>query len=296
MLKISYDIFFNAKKPKSIPFIKSDLENLARDSIVWFGHSSYMLHIKDRNILLDPLFSESASPLPFINTPFSNVISPSDIPKIDYLIITHNHYDHLSKSAIKSLASKISKAICPLGIAKYLKKWGIRDIIELDWNENIKLDSNIEIFCLTSRHFSGRNLFDSNKALWASFLLAYYDYKIYLGCDGSYGKHFKEIGAKFGNINLAILENGQYSTNWANSHMFPHETLYAARDLNTKILMPIHNSKYKISYHSWREPLDLLLESYMKEKYSFSLLTPLLGEVVNLWDKNYQNKFWWREV
>lgn len=296
MLKVSYDIFFNAKKPKYIPCIKSNLKSLKNDCIIWFGHSSYMLHIDGKNILLDPLFSESASPISFINTPFSNVFNPSEIPNIDYLIITHNHYDHLSKKSIKALQSKISKAICPLGIAKYLKKWGIREVIEMDWNEHIKLYSTLELYCLTSRHFSGRNMFDSNKTLWASFLFIYDNHKIYCGCDGGYGKHFKEIGERFSNIDLAILENGQYSEHWANSHMFPNETLNAAKDLGTRILMPIHNSKYKISYHYWREPLEQLVKYYDKQSYGFSLFTPLIGEIVPLWDKNYKNKYWWEDL
>lgn len=303
MPKILFELFVNPNKPKFIPKEKSDFTN-TEDFIVWFGHSSYMLQIEDKRFLIDPVLLGNASPLPFINTPFPNTeIDIESLPDIDYLIITHNHYDHLSKKTIKKLTKLISikQAIVPLGVGKYLKSFGIDEekIIELDWNENIKL-GDMELFALSARHFSGRGIFDRDKSLWASFLLKTSEKNIFFGGDGGYGKHFREIGEKFGTIDLAILENGQYSEMWPSVHLFPQETLKAAKDLRTEVLMPVHNSKFKISFHDWDTPmreLDRLAQS--DEFRQIRLLTPKIGEVIPLqqvWQNNLHLPKWWEEV
>lgn len=296
-LKIFYDIFINPKKPHLIPNIKSDLNTkVYTDSLVWFGHSTYMLWIDDKTILIDPILKSSASPFFFINTPFkgSDNFYPNDLPSIDYLIITHNHYDHLSKKTIKNIKHKVKQALCPLGIGKYLSNWGINNILELDWNESIILEKDFEFRCLTSRHYSSRGIFDFNKTLWASFILIHKNKKIYFGGDSGYGKHFSDIGKKFTNIDFAILENGQYSKNWPNSHLFPEQTLQAAKDLNTSTLMPVHNSKFKISYHDWNEPLSELYKIHTQNNYNFRLVTPMIGEIFPIWDNKYNFKQWWK--
>lgn len=333
MIKLIFDLFIFPNNPK-IPSIKEDLKAIKGDHFVWLGHSSYMVHINSYSFLVDPLFSESGSPIAFINTPFKGA-SPyklEDLPQIDYLIITHNHYDHLSKHTIKRLAkSGIKAAIAPLGIGKYLQAWGIESekIIELDWGESTKLESRykgylsnknkqceIEIFCLTARHFSGRTLKDTNRTLWASYVLEVDDKKLYFSGDGGYGRHFKEIGERFGKIDLAFIENGQYSLDWESMHMFPNQSFQAAKDLNAEIFIPTHNSKYKLSLHAWEEPLELIYSAYKKELNMAQdtlestnlvptyilphLLMPLIGQVVKLWDIEIPNicdtEFckWWR--
>ncbi|RAX54857.1 hypothetical protein CCY99_01510 [Helicobacter sp. 16-1353] len=324
MLKIMLDIFITGEKPKNIPAIKSDLKSLGKkDYVVWFGHSSYLLQVGGKRILVDPVFGR-ASPVPFINNPFSgtDIYHAEDLPNIDYLVITHNHYDHLSKNDIKALKSKVKTAIAPLGVGKYLRNWGIENIIELDWNEeyvesgadkNDKISgisgkitkstanetdkpnksSDFKIFCLTAKHFSGRKIFDSNATLWASFLVEIMGRKIYIGGDSGYGGHFREIGERFGKIDLAFLENGQYNENWREIHMFPQDVLNAANDLNATSLFPVHNSKFRISLHSWNEPLSEISKLHNSKKYEkIELLMPQIGEIVPLWEK-YNYKKWW---
>lgn len=300
----------------TIPSIKSDLGDLTKsDSFVWFGHSSYMLSLGGKTLLIDPILKDNAAPLPFIIEPFNgaDIYSPSEIPAIDFLIITHNHYDHLSKKTLKVLLGKVENAIVPLGVGKYLKAWGLDEnkIVELDWGEMAEF-GKFRFHCLTARHFSGRGLTDRNKSLWASFLLEYNTKngvdlgeskgknntkKIFFGGDSGYGMHFAEFGKKFGIIDLAFLENGQYNTQWAKIHAFPHQTLQIAKDLNAKAIMSVHNVKFKLSTHKWSEPLERIYTLYKQGKYDFVLLTPQIGQIVSLWS-NEETNFspWWREV
>lgn len=308
----------------AIPSVKSDLSAMSgQDSFVWFGHSSYMLSLGGKTLLIDPILGDNAAPLPFIIAPFkgADIYAPSDIPPVDFLIITHNHYDHLSKKTLKALLGRVERAIVPLGVGKYLKAWGLDEgkIVELDWGEVAEFGA-FRFHCLTARHFSGRGLTDGNKSLWASYLLEYdadlgressgdsrheskkprESKKIFFGGDSGYGAHFAEFGKKFGVIDLAFLENGQYNTQWAKIHAFPHQTLQIAQDLNTKAIMPVHNAKFKLSTHEWNTPLERLYTLYTQGKYDFALWTPKIGEIVPLWgdksDKRAHFSQWWREV
>lgn len=302
----------------TIPSVKSDLSAMSgQDSFVWFGHSSYMLSVGRKTLLIDPVLGDNAAPLPFIIAPFkgADIYAPSEIPPVDFLIITHNHYDHLSKKTLKALLGKVKRAIVPLGVGKYLKAWGLDEgkITELDWGEVADFGA-FRFHCLTARHFSGRGLIDRNKSLWASFLLEYntknvadlgesrgknYTKKIFFGGDSGYGAHFAEFGKKFGAIDLAFLENGQYNTQWAKIHAFPHQTLQIAQDLNAKAIMSVHNAKFKLSTHEWNAPLERIYTLYMSGKYDFALRTPKIGEIVSLWsdksDKRAHFSPWWRE-
>ena len=294
-------MFFNPNNPKIVPSIKSDLKNQNGDFFAWLGHSSILFKMQGVSVLIDPLFENSASPVPFVVSPFrgSAIFSVSDLPKIDYLIITHNHYDHLNRTTIKKLAKKdeIRAVFVPLGVGKYLKSWGFDEakIFEFDWGESLEIQPNLKIHCPSARHFSGRAIFDQRKSLWASFLVEFDDFKVFFGGDSGYGEHFKKFGEKFGKIDLAFLENGQYDSAWSQIHMFPSQTLQAATDLKTQILMPIHNSKYRISYHAWDTPLRDISSIYENKKFNFDLITPKIGQIISLpLDKiKFKNEKWW---
>lgn len=311
----------------TIPSVKSDLSAISgQDSFVWFGHSSYMLSVGGKTLLIDPILGDNAAPLPFIIAPFkgADIYAPSDIPPVDFLIITHNHYDHLSKKTLKALLGKVKRAIIPLGVGKYLKAWGLDEgkITELDWGEVADFGA-FRFHCLTARHFSGRGLIDRNKSLWASYLLEYGadlgressgDFssdsrheskkpreckKIFFGGDSGYGAHFAEFGKRFGAIDLAFLENGQYNTQWAKIHAFPHQTMQIAQDLNAKAIMSVHNAKFNLSTHEWNTPLERIYTLYTSGTYNFALLAPQIGEIVLLWsdksDKKAHFSLWWRK-
>jgi L-ascorbate metabolism protein UlaG (beta-lactamase superfamily) len=276
----------------SIPSMKTNLMNLDRDDniLIWFGHSSYFIQIDGKRLIVDPVFSEVASPVPFFPKalPGTNAYTPNEIPELDYLIITHDHWDHLDYATVMGL--KVSSIICPLGVGAHFERWGLKNVAEMDWNESAKLADGFTIDCLPARHFSGRG-WHKNQSLWASFLIQTPNIKIYIGGDGGYGEHFRAIGNKFIGIDLAILENGQYNINWRDVHMFPEDTVRATEDLKAKALLPIHNSKFILSTHPWNEPLDAI--AAICECKNFQLLTPVIGQKVEL--KNLRQTFskWW---
>lgn len=285
------------KNPTKIQSVKTNLLSLKNneDVLIWFGHSSYLMQIEGIKILVDPVFNENASPIPFVIQAFNgtNIYHAEDIPEVDYLIITHDHWDHLDYKTVKKLKDKVKNFICPLGVGEHLEYWGFDSskIIEMDWEDIIKTEEEFRVFCLPSQHFSGRG-FVRNKSLWASFLIETpSSFRIFAGCDGGYGRHFTEIGNKFQNIDLAILENGQYNKNWKTIHMHPNEVIQAVADLKAKTLLPIHVAKFNLSTHSWYEPLYKIYG--LSTDKDFRLLTPMIGEKVYIKNKKQTFSKWW---
>ena len=266
-----------------LPSVKTDLHKLnkSENAVVWMGHSSYYIQLDGIRFLIDPVFSDNASPVPATNQAFpgSNIYTVDDIPEIDYLITTHDHWDHLDYATVTGLKSKIKNVITPLGVGSYFEQWGFaKNIIqEGDWRSVIKRQNGLEIHILPARHFSGR-LLTRNKTLWSSFALVTPRHKIYVGGDSGYGPHFKEIGKQFGRFDLAILECGQYNENWRFIHMMPEETAQAGEDLNASAVLPSHNSKFKLAHHAWNDPLIRISEA--SKGKSYRLLTPMIGELV----------------
>ena len=266
---------------KEIPVVKTDLKNLDKDEnlLVWFGHSSYLIQVDGKRILVDPVFCMGA-PVSFINKPFkgTDAYKPADMPDIDYLIITHDHWDHLDYQTVMQLKDRVGKVICPLGVGEHFEYWGFdkERLIELDWFEDTALDEDLLIHCLPARHFSGRFL-KSNQALWASFLIETPSQKIYMGGDGGYDTHFAEIGKKYPNIDLAILENGQYNEDWKYIHTMPVYLSRIANDLKAKKYLTVHHSKYALARHPWDEPIKNAVK--LKNKDSLNVLMPTIGEV-----------------
>lgn len=264
--------------------IRTDLKSLDRnqDILVWFGHSSYFIQTGGKRILVDPVFYKAA-PVSFVNKPFETTYqyTPEDMPDLDYLIITHDHWDHLDCKTVKELKDRTCKAICPLGVGEHLEYWGFdpQQLVELDWNEQADLDDGFTVYCLPARHFSGRGL-KRNQTLWASFLLETPDQKIYIGGDSGYDTHYAEIGKRFPDIDWAIMENGQYNDGWRYIHLMPAYMARAAKDLNAKHILTVHHSKYALSTHPWDEPLKNA--HMLKERDSLQVAIPELGEVINL--------------
>jgi L-ascorbate metabolism protein UlaG (beta-lactamase superfamily) len=163
----------------------------------------------------------------------------------------------------------------------------------LDWDESVEIDRNLMVHCLPARHFSGRG-FLRNKSLWASFLIeTSTSFKIFVSGDGGYGSHFSEFGYQFNGVDLAVLENGQYSKGWKNIHMHPWETIQAARDLHAKALLPVHMAKFSLSTHDWNDPLNEISELANGE--NFRILTPMIGEKVELKNDRQTFKKWWEK-
>ncbi len=285
----------NTVPPKILPAIKTDLKTLHDDKpvIVWFGHSSYLIKVNGKHILVDPVFSGHASPFSFTTKSFggTDIYGVEDMPDIDLLIISHDHYDHLDYKTICGLESK-TKLICTsLGVGSHLEYWGINKnkILEFDWWDNHQVTDDIKLIAVPARHFSGRS-FVRNKTLWSSFILKTDQYSIFIGADSGYGNHFKIIGKKYGPFDLAILECGQYNLAWHDIHMLPEETVQACIDLNAKVLMPVHWGKFSISLHPWDEPAKLVTAK--GKESNLKVTTPMIGEPVVV-GNNYPNKHWW---
>jgi len=263
--------------------------------LVWFGHSSYLLKIDGKTILVDPVFSGTASPIPGGTKSFqgTEIVTAADLPVIDLLFITHDHYDHMDYKTLKALKTKVKKVICGLGVGEHLEYWGYENhqIIEQDWWDEIQLDKGFKVTLAPARHFSGRSIFSAN-TLWTSYVLETPNKKIYLGGDSGYDTHFKEIGDKFGPFDLAILENGQYDWSWKYIHMMPEEVIQATQDLKARVLLPVHSAKFVLANHAWDEPLERIAQLSIQEK--MPIITPKIGEMVNL-DKMYtQPTYWWK--
>ena len=279
-----------------IPSVKTDLLSLNRneDVLVWFGHSSYFIQIDGKRILVDPVLSGHASPFSFTTKacPGADRYKPEDIPDIDYLFITHDHWDHLDYKAITALKSKIKQVVTSLGTGAHLERWGYdKNIVkEKDWYNEIVLGDGFTVHTVPGRHFSGRG-FKRNQAMWCAFALKTPTMNIFIGGDSGYDKHFAEAGKMYGPFDLVILECGQYSKNWKHIHMLPAEVLQAARDLDAKRLLPVHSSKFALSTHDWDAPLKTLTE--LNKQEHVNIITPMIGEQVNLKDTAQKFSAWW---
>lgn len=303
MMGVLYKFLFKkgrGRKPTgTIPSIKTDLLNLSleEDILVWFGHSSYFIQLDGKRILVDPVFSGNASPIPGTNTSFkgTDIYTAEELPNIDYLFITHDHYDHLDHKTILKLKGKTAKVICGLGVGAYFEAWGYGKemIIEKDWEDTIPLDNGFTAFVCPARHFSGRGMFRNN-TLWCSYLLQTPSMKIYIGGDSGYDTHFADIGEKYGPMDLAILDNGQYNVAWRYIHALPEEVLRAAVDIKAKRLFPVHSSKFALAHHRWEEPLETIT-ALNKENFHCPIITPKIGESVYLKDNKQVFSKWWED-
>ncbi len=297
-LKILKAFLFDAKDREpsgAVPFVKTDLKNLSDTApqIVWFGHSSYLLKIEGKNILIDPVFSGNASPVSFFARSFtgSNEYSIDDFPFIDVVIITHDHYDHLDYKTILQLKDKAHHFYTSLGVGEHLSYWGIDEsrITEFDWWDSIKVTSSIQLTAAPARHFSGRR-FKRGQSLWSSFILQTPEHTIYLGGDSGYDTHFKTIGEKYGPFDLAILECGQYNAWWPYIHMMPEQTVQAAKDLNAKVLMPVHWGKFTLALHDWNESVERVAKA--AKENDVTLTVPMIGQTVSI-ATHYPDSVWW---
>lgn len=282
---------------RPLPGLRTDLIKHRTDtpSVIWFGHSSYLIHYDGKNILVDPVF-HNASPIPFTVTPFKHNVpyKAEDMPDIDLLVITHDHYDHLDYKTFVKIKDRVKHIVCQLGAGEHFEYWGYDKgrITELYWWEKAEVMPGVFFTSQPTRHFAGRSL-KRNSSLWGAYVLQIPGYQLYLGGDSGYGSHFKKTGDEFGPFDLAILECGQYNVNWHAIHMMPEETVQAAVDLQAKVLLPVHWGKFRLSTHAWNEsPTRALAEA---QRLNVKLTSPMLGEAVEL-DKYYPEKPWWELV
>ncbi|NVJ86220.1 MAG: MBL fold metallo-hydrolase [Algoriphagus sp.] len=284
------DFEIPVEKIDSIDLIKSE-----KTRLIWFGHSAFLIQMDGKNILLDPMFGDVPAPHPWLGNKrfFDELpIEIEQLPEIDLVLFSHDHYDHLDYESVQRLKSKTRKFLVPLGVGSHLENWDVpfENIEELDWWEERTFDG-ISYAFTPSRHFSGRGLTNRFSTLWGSWVIRSDSERIYFSGDSGYGPHFQEIGAKYGPFDLALLECGQYNENWKEIHMMPEETAQAGLDLRAKQVMPIHWGAFRLAMHSWTDPVDRLLPK--AEELDVLVRTPLIGSFIPLESDQVENFKWW---
>ncbi len=255
----------------------SDVLRFAR-----LGHSTILLQMGGKVWITDPIFSKRASPVQWAGPKrFHPVpIALEDLPPIEGVILSHNHFDHLDYDTILQLKNRANYFLAPLGVGETLASWGIppEKIKSLDWWENTHI-GEVEFVATPAQHFSGRGLFDADETLWASWVLRTSKHAIYFSGDTGYFDGFKKIGEKYGPFEITFLENGAYHRYWRAIHMMPEDTMQAFKDLKGKLMVPIHNGTFDLSLHSWYDPMERIAALAQQENVKF--LIPYMGQIVD---------------
>ena len=263
----------------------------------WFGHSTILMNINGKIILTDPVFSLAASPIQIIGAKrfdYTNQFTIEDLPALDAVLISHDHYDHLDYKTIQRINDKTKLFYVPLGVAAHLIRWGVEEdkIVELDWWEESEFDQYLKFAATPSRHFSGRAGVDKDQTLWCSWVIKSDTLSVYFSGDSGYERHFEKIGEKYGPFDFTMIECGQYNEGWPYIHMMPEQSVRAHVDLHGEIMMPIHWGKFNLSLHEWTEPIERA--SAEAKKLGVEIISPLPGEIVNI-KTDAEKDYWWRK-
>ncbi|MBM9502053.1 MBL fold metallo-hydrolase [Leptospira sp. 201903071] len=261
--------------------------------VTWFGHSSTLVEIDGYKILTDPIWSDRPSPLTWAGPKrwYAPPLAFENLPKIDAVVISHDHYDHLDYKTILALNEKGTTFIVPLGVGQHLLRWGIEDskIIELDWWESVQI-RDLRIVATPARHASGRILFDKDKHLWAGYALIGAKHRLYYSGDTGLFPAMKEIGDTCGPFDLTMIEVGQYNRAWPDWHIGPEQAVIAHRMVKGKNLLPVHWALFELAAHGWTEPIERVLVK--AKELNVNVLTPKPGQSFEP-DTNKDLSRWW---
>ena len=283
--------------PELRPFdLAAFLKDTAEARFIWYGHSAVLLRMNGKNIFVDPMLGSDASPIaPFKTRRFSGGTLEiiDDLPFIDLVLLTHDHYDHLDMDSILKLKNKTARYFVALGVKRHLVAWGIDPgmVTEFDWWDKTEF-SGIEITFTPSRHFSGRGLRDRFKSLWGGWALKTANESVYFSGDGGYGSHFREIGERLGPFNLAFMECGQYNELWRQIHMMPEESVLAAMEVHSRKSVPVHWGAFTLAMHAWDEPAKRFASE--ADRLGLEAVYPQLGGVYGI--SSFQADRWWEEI
>lgn len=261
---------------------------------VKLGHSSLLIDLDGKRFLIDPVFSERASPVQWLGPKrFHPVpIDPARLPHIDAVVISHSHYDHLDKTSILNLQSRVGVYLVPQGVGEILTDWGIpaEQVIEKNWWQSTRI-GDVELVATPAQHFSGRGLFDRDETLWASWVLKGKNQRVFFSGDTGYFPGFKAIGETHGPFDVAFIEAGAYNPAWRDMHMMPEDSIQAFEDVNANLMIPVHNGTFDLSIHAWGDPMEQM--SQLAQSHEINYLLPMVGDVINPHQLPAQVA-WWR--
>jgi L-ascorbate metabolism protein UlaG (beta-lactamase superfamily) len=301
---LTNNFLFNRNTPTPkvpLPEVRGSLPDDLRDTLdtvkfTWLGHATVLASINGKTILFDPVFSESASPVSWAVKRYQPpAIGLGELPPIDFIVISHDHYDHLDMKAIKFFKESNTQFLVPLGIASHLEYWGInRDqVTEFDWWQTRDI-AGISFTCTPAQHFSGRTAtIAMQKTLWSSWALRTEATSVYFSGDSGYADHFKEIGDRLGPFDLTFIDAGQYNERWRQVHNLPAEVIDAFNDLRGDILVPIGWGMFTLALHDWYEPpVEISLRAF---KIGATVVIPKFGEWVDI-NQELPDKKWWEPL
>ncbi len=266
--------------------------------ITWLGHSTSLIEIDGKRLLIDPIWSQRSSPVSFMGPKrfFDPPLPLEELPSIDGVLISHEHYDHLDKATIEHLATSKVPFIVPLGVGANLECWGVpgNQITELDWWQDVQL-GNLTITATPTRHFSNRSVImtDRNKTLWAGFAIQGPEHRVYYSGDTAMFDGFAEIGKRLGPFDASLIEVGAYNQLWADLHLGPEQAVQALEQVQGGLMIPVHWGTFELALHSWTEPVERLLAA--AERQPFALAVPRPGEQVEP-SKPPVVARWWPEL
>jgi L-ascorbate metabolism protein UlaG (beta-lactamase superfamily) len=265
--------------------------------ITWFGHASSLVEIDGARVLTDPMWSERSSPVSWLGPRrwYEAPIALAGLPKIDAVVISHDHYDHLDRGTIEAMKSWDTKFIVPLGVGEHLAYWGVAEakIVELDWWQEAQVGA-LTIACTPARHASGRQLFDKDATLWASYALLGNKHRVYFSGDTGLFSAMTEIGRRYGPFDITMIETGQYHRAWPDWHIGPEQAVTAHRALRGKALLPVHWGMLTLAYHGWTEPAERVLTAARQE--DVAVLMPQPGQSVEVGEPLQLAQRWWPKL
>lgn len=287
---------YPARRPGPFKADFDKLRHLPADTlrVTWLGHSTLLLEVDGKRFLTDPVWYQRASPFTRMGPKrfYENPIPLEALPPVDYILLSHDHYDHLDKGTMIYLMKKGVPVITMLKVGRHLVSWGMdpKLITELDWWQSITLEGGFTITATPARHFSGRWINDRFHTLWGAFAIKGPKHNVYYGADSGYYPGFATIGERLGPFDLTMLEIGAYNEEWQSIHMGPEAAVRAHQDLRGRVLLPTHWGTFSLAFHSWTEPVERVVREAARQ--GVELLLPAPGETCTVGREGYNSRWW----
>ena len=270
--------------------------------VTWFGHSSSLLEVDGVRLLIDPVWDERAAPVQWFGPKrfFAPTLELKALPELDAVLISHDHYDHLGKGTVQALAAQRPglRWVTSLGVGMELQAFGVarERITELDWTESVAVTGQggktLKVTSVPSRHFSGRSVSNRNETLWAAFVLAGEQHKVYYGADSGLWDGFTALGKEYGPFELTMLEIGAFNELWRDIHLGPDGAMDAFQQMGGGLMMPVHWGLFDLALHGWREPIERMVE--LSEQRGSALFVPEPGLPTEVVQGGQVRSNWWR--